>query len=139
MTGYPDFGPPQAQPLDGRTWLSSSGTRYALICGAYTKYAIEHSRPSPAEQLQLVEDLMALRSGDVTSAAMKELRPFDHATARLVETAMDLPPAASWRAKETSAGFDVLTGPSWAELCWLNPSLDRALKLCVGYWLQEAA
>lgn len=33
-----------------------------------------------------------------------------------------------------SEGFDVLTGRSWLELCQLNPSLDRALKLCKGWW-----
>ena len=119
--------------------MSSSGARYSLICGAYTKYALENSRPSPAEQLAMVEDLVALQHGDVTKAAIRELRPFDHKTARMAEMAMDLPPAEPWRAKETSAGFDVLTGPSWPELCRLNPSLDRALKLCNGHWYERAA
>src|SRR5258708_35194641 len=108
-----------------RLGMSPAGTRYSLICGAYTKFAIEHSRPSPAEQLEMVEDLVRLQTGDVTKAAIRELRPFDHKTARMVEMAMDLPPKPE-RSEKTSAGSDVLTGPSWPELCPLNPSLARA-------------
>ena len=52
-----------------RLWMSSPGARYSLICGAYTKYALENSRPSPAEQLEMVEDLVRLQTGDVTKAA----------------------------------------------------------------------
>jgi hypothetical protein len=121
-----------------RLWMSSTGTRYSLICGAYTKYCLETLKLSPAEQLEMVEDLVKLQTGDVTKQAMKELKPFDGATAAMVAAAMDLPPKPG-RSEKTSAGFDVLTGPSWGELCRLNPSLDRALKLCIGHYYERAA
>jgi len=74
---------------------------------------------------------------------MKELKALDHAAAAMVATAMDLPPKASLAHHgveiRVSEGFDVLTGRSWPELCQLNPSLDRALKLCKGWWQELPA
>jgi len=120
-----------------RVWMSSAGTRFALICGAYTKYCLEALTLPHGEQLELVEDLISLQTGDVTKTAMKKLKAFDHAAAAMVATAMDLPPKHPWQQAvhhgveiHMSEGFDVLTGRSWPELCRLNPSLDRALKLC---------
>ena len=102
-----------------RVWMDSPGTRFQLICGAYTKYALETRNLSHAEQLELVEDLVTLQTGDVTKEAVKELKAFDHAAAAMVATAMDLPPKHPWQIGthqgveiHMSEGFDVLTGRS---------------------------
>jgi len=43
-----------------RVWMGSAGTRFALVCGAYTKYCLEHLKLSHRDQLELVEDLISL-------------------------------------------------------------------------------
>jgi hypothetical protein len=128
-----------------RIWASSRGTRYALLCAMYTRYCLESVALSHGEQLEMVEDLVKLQSGDVTSAAVKAIRSCDHATARMIEAAIDLPAKHPWQhgthwtgiEMHMREGFDVLTGRAWPELCRLNPSLEKALQLCHGYWIER--
>jgi hypothetical protein len=132
--------------IEGWKRRSSAGTRYQLLCAMFTRYCLENLKLSPADQLELVEDLVRLQHGDVTSEAIKAIRPCDHATARTIEAAMSMPPKHPWQKGNRegieihmSEGFDVLTGKAWEDLCRVNPSLGYALKFCKGYVRTEEA
>jgi hypothetical protein len=116
------------------------GIKFEFLAIAFHKYTLVTVDLSPQERLETLEGLNAYVTGDLklfSKSVVEAIRPCTAATAKMISTALDLPPKP-WRAR--SEGYEILTrGEVFDRLVELNPSLSRAIDLWCGAGRKEAA